>query len=136
MSKQDVNKLDIRIYYEDTDAGGIVYYANYLKFFERARSEWVRSKGFSQQSLLMNNIAFVVRKVIMDNHAPARFEQIITVHTELSELKRASMVFTQTITHNNNTLVSATVKVACVDLSTMKPCAIPAELTKELSSGT
>jgi acyl-CoA thioester hydrolase len=136
MCKQSVNKLDIRVYYEDTDAGGVVYYANYLKFFERGRSEWVRTIGVSQADLLEQNIAFVVRRVEMDNIAPARFEQIITVQTALTELKRASMVFTQTITHNNKTLVSAIVKVACVDLGTMKPRAIPAELSKELSSGT
>lgn len=136
MSERNVNKLDIRVYYEDTDAGGVVYYANYLKFFERGRSEWVRAIGVSQSDLLDQNIAFVVRRVEMDNLAPARFEQIITVQTTLTELKRASMVFTQTITYNNTALVSALVKVACVDLTTMKPRVIPAELSKELISGT
>ena len=133
MSKQNVKNLDIRIYYEDTDAGGVVYYANYLKFFERGRSEWVRAMGVSQADLLAENIAFVVRRVEMDNLAPARFDQKITVHTALTELKRASMVFTQTITHNDRTLVSAVIKVACVDLTHMKPHAIPAVLHKELS---
>jgi acyl-CoA thioester hydrolase len=136
MNKNAPHAMDIRIYYEDTDAGGIVYYANYLKFLERARSEWVRSHGLSQQSLLADGIAFVVKKVNLDYHAPAQFEQIITVHTTVCELKRASLVFTQTITDNTRTLVSATVKVACVNLNTMKPCAIPTQLVKELQGNT
>jgi acyl-CoA thioester hydrolase len=125
------HQFNIRVYYEDTDAGGIVYYANYLKFFERGRSEFVRNLGVSQQQLLADDIAFVVKKINMENHRPALFEQEITVHTAISELKRVSMVFTQTITHNDILLVSAEVQVACVNLSKMKPCAIPVALYKE-----
>ena len=131
MDVQKSNTLPVRIYYEDTDAGGIVYYANYLKFFERARTEWLRELGFEQHTLLSHDIAFVVIHVDMHNHAPAKFDDIINVHTQLSELKKASMVFTQTIKKEDNVLVSATIQVACVKLNRMKPCAIPPAIYKE-----
>lgn len=123
--------LPIRIYYEDTDAGGIVYYANYLKFFERARTEWLRELGFSQHALLEHGIAFVVRHVDMHYHMPAQFDDEITVYSNLSELKKASMVFTQTVKKEDSVLVSATIQVACVKLAQMKPCAIPKDIYKE-----
>lgn len=131
MDVQNSSTLSIRVYYEDTDAGGIVYYANYLKFFERARTEWLRDLGFEQHTLLAKDIAFVVRHVDMHNHAPAKFDEIIHVQTQLSELKKASMVFTQTIKKEDNVLVSATIQVACVKLNRMKPCAIPPLIYKE-----
>ena len=131
MDVQNSSTLPIRVYYEDTDAGGIVYYANYLKFFERARTEWLRDLGFEQHTLLAEDIAFVVRHVDMHNHAPAKFDEIIHVQTQLSELKKASMVFTQTIKKEDNVLVSATIQVASVKLNRMKPCAIPPLIYKE-----
>lgn len=131
MDKFSPHCFTVRVYYEDTDAGGIVYYANYLKFLERARSEYVRDLGVSQQALLDDNIAFVVKKINMENHAPAKFEQEITIRTTISELKRASMVFTQSIYFADRLLVSAEVQVACVNLLKMKPCAIPPSLYKE-----
>ncbi|WP_340676517.1 YbgC/FadM family acyl-CoA thioesterase, partial [Paraglaciecola sp.] len=72
----------IRVYYEDTDAGGIVYYANYLKFFERARTEWLRCLGIEQDELLERSVGFVVKRVEMDNHAPARFNQLLCIESE------------------------------------------------------
>jgi acyl-CoA thioester hydrolase len=131
MDDLSLKPLPIRIYYEDTDAGGIVYYANYLKFFERARTEWLRSLGFSQHALLEHDIAFVVRHVDMHYHMPAQFDDEITVYSSLSELKKASMVFTQTIKKQDKVLVSATIQVACVKLTHMKPCAIPKDIYKE-----
>ncbi|MGO4892371.1 tol-pal system-associated acyl-CoA thioesterase [Flavobacterium sp. W21_SRS_FM6] len=122
----------IRVYYEDTDAGGIVYYANYLKFFERARTEWLRNLGTEQDELLEHSIGFVVKRVEMDNHAPARFNQLLCIQSEIVELKRASLVFKQTIISPSDTrLVSAIIKVACVNLSSMKPQAIPANILEE-----
>ena len=131
MDDLSLKPLPIRIYYEDTDAGGIVYYANYLKFFERARTECLRSLGFSQHALLEHDIAFVVRHVDMHYHMPAQFDDEITVYSSLSELKKASMVFTQTIKKQDKVLVSATIQVACVKLTHMKPCAIPKDIYKE-----
>jgi acyl-CoA thioester hydrolase len=125
---------NIRVYYEDTDAGGIVYYANYLKFLERARTEWLREMGTEQDILLEHSIGFVVKRVEMDNHAPARFNELLCIHTEIVELKRASLVFKQIIiSPKNKPLVSALIRVACVNLSTMKPQAIPEQILGEFT---
>tara|TARA_R110000868_G_scaffold41384_10_gene141533 strand:- start:341 stop:742 length:402 start_codon:yes stop_codon:yes gene_type:complete len=124
----------IRVYYEDTDAGGIVYYANYLKFFERARTEWLRSLGIEQDELLEHSVGFVVKRVEMDNHAPARFNQLLCIESEIVELKRASLVFKQTIiSPSKQCLVSALIRVACVNLASMKPQAIPENILGEFS---
>lgn len=125
---------NIRVYYEDTDAGGIVYYANYLKFLERARTEWLRELGTEQDILLEHSIGFVVKRVEMDNHAPARFNELLCIYTEIVELKRASLVFKQIIiSPKNKPLVSALIRVACVNLSTMKPQAIPEQILGEFT---
>lgn len=124
----------IRVYYEDTDAGGIVYYANYLKFMERARTEWLRSLGIEQDILLEQSVGFVVKRVELDYQAPARFNQLLTVRSQLSDYKKASLVFKQEIfNENNNLLVSAKVVVVCVNLQQMKAQAIPAFILGELS---
>lgn len=124
----------IRVYYEDTDAGGIVYYANYLKFFERARTEWLRDLGIEQDNLLEQSVGFVVKRVEMENKAPAKFNQLLSISSQLVELKRASMVFHQKIINSNSEcLVSAQIRVACVDLKKMKPIPIPAFILGEIS---
>ncbi len=116
----------VRVYYEDTDAGGIVYYANYLKFFERARTEWLRALDINQSIFLEQNIGFVVTKVVMDNKAPAKLDDLLTITTTINRLKSASVVFSQQLVNQNEiTLCTAEIKVACVDLSIVKPCIIP-----------
>lgn len=128
------HKHPIRVYYEDTDAGGIVYYANYLKFFERARTEWLRNLGIEQDKLLEHSVGFVVKRVEMDNHAPARFNQLLCIESEIVELKRVSLIFNQTIIGpSEQCLVSAIIKVACVNLAKMKPQAIPANILEEFA---
>jgi acyl-CoA thioester hydrolase len=128
------HRHNVRVYYEDTDAGGIVYYANYLKFLERARTEWLRQLGTEQDILLERSVGFVVKRVEMDNHAPARFNDLLCIESEIVELKRASLVFKQTvISPNEQCLVSALIKVACVNLSSMKPQAIPDNILGEFS---
>lgn len=129
-----MHQMNIRVYYEDTDAGGIVYYANYLKFMERARTEWLRELGFEQDDLLERSVAFVVKHVEMHNHAPARFNQLLSIETRVVELKGASMTFKQTIYNEaGHTLVTGQIKVASVDISVMKPIRLPKELLGELS---
>jgi len=116
----------IRVYYEDTDAGGIVYYANYLKFFERARTEWLREIGINQEFFLQQKLGFVVRKVEMDNLASAKLDDLVEVSSTIVTLKRASLVFQQQITNQaKQVLCTAEVRIACVDFSQNKPCAIP-----------
>jgi len=120
------HRFTIRVYYEDTDAGGIVYHANYLKFFERARTEWLRELGINQTHFLQQNIGFVVRKVEMDNFASAILDESIVVTSSIVSLKRASVVFKQHITNQQQTILcSAIVRLACVNFTLHKPCAIP-----------
>tara|TARA_B100001063_G_C16570394_1_gene455553 strand:- start:89 stop:520 length:432 start_codon:yes stop_codon:yes gene_type:complete len=124
----------VRVYYEDTDAGGIVYYANYLKFMERARTEWLRALGFEQDILMEQSVAFVVKRVEMHNYAPARFNDLLSIETQVVELKGASMTFQQTIKNIQDvTLVSADIQVACVSLDTMKPRRLPRTLLGEIT---
>lgn len=128
------HEFQVRVYYEDTDAGGIVYYANYLKFFERARTEWLRSLGIEQHELLEQSVGFVVKRVEMDNIAAAKFNDLLSIHTEVVELKRASIVFKQHIINaGQKRLVSAQITVACVDLSQMRPRRIPDDILGEIS---
>jgi len=130
-----VFEFPVRVYYEDTDAGGIVYYANYLKFFERARTEWLRALGIEQDLLLSKNVAFVVTQVLMDNKKPARFNELLTVSSQISTLKQASLVFDQKIHNAAGDLVcSAQIKVACIALQEMKARSIPAEVAEVLKS--
>jgi acyl-CoA thioester hydrolase len=119
----------IRIYYEDTDAGGVVYYANYLKFFERARTEMLRAAGFEQDELITTaGIIFVVRSVQLDYLSPARFNEQLHVSTEVSNAKRASLTFEQTITRNDEVLCQGLIRIACLDIQSMRPKAIPQNL--------
>lgn len=116
----------VRVYYEDTDAGGIVYYANYLKFFERARTEWLRALGIDQSIYLEQNIGFVVTKVEMDNKASAKLDDLLKITSKINKLKSASLIFSQEIINQHQQVIcTAVIKVACVNLSIVKPCIIP-----------
>ena len=124
----------VRVYYEDTDAGGIVYYANYLKFFERARTEWLRALGIEQDILLSNNIGFVVTQVLMNNKKSAVFNELLTVSSQISTLKSASIIFSQQIYNASAQLVcQAEIKVACIDKQAMKARSMPAEIAEVLT---
>jgi acyl-CoA thioester hydrolase len=116
----------VRVYYEDTDAGGIVYYANYLKFFERARTEWLRAAGVGQQLLLDEHGAgFVVRSARIEYHAAARLDDEIVLTLAITKFGRASVVFSQQALRGEQLLAAAEVKVGCVDLATLRPRAFP-----------
>ena len=119
----------MRIYYEDTDAGGIVYYANYLKFFERARTEWLRAAGIGQHRMAgQHNAMFVVKSTSMDYHLPAKLDDELIVTVEVERLGRASLVFVQEARRGTQCMVSGRIKVACVDTTHIRPCAIPSEI--------
>ncbi len=127
----------IRVYYEDTDAGGVVYYANYLRFFERARTEWLRTCGFEQDQLKdQHQLVFAVRSVNIDYLSPARFNQLLSVNTEIAEFRGASILFSQQITdtntEKNQVLCTANVRVVCIDTQTFTPRPIPKSIRKEL----
>jgi acyl-CoA thioester hydrolase len=121
----------VRVYWEDTDAGGVVYYANYLKFLERARSEWLRSLGFEQDEMVArHDVLFVVRRVEVDYLAPARFNDVLAVTSRLLDVGRASLVMAQAITRGESLLLDARVKVACVGARDFRPVRIPAHINE------
>ena len=124
---------EVRVYYEDTDAGGIVYYANYLKFFERARTEWLRALGIGQQLLLEEHDAmFVVKNVSADYHAPAKLDDALKLTLVIEKLGRASVVFRQEAWRGQTLLNTARVKVGCVDAA-LRPRALPDAVSGRMS---
>jgi acyl-CoA thioester hydrolase len=119
----------VRVYYEDTDAAGVVYYANYLRFCERARTEWLRSMGYDQRALLEETgIAFVVRSVQADYKVSARLDDALEVISAIARLGHASLVFAQKIIRGQELVLNSTVSIACVDTRKQRPCAIPPDL--------
>ncbi|MDO9371357.1 MAG: tol-pal system-associated acyl-CoA thioesterase [Gammaproteobacteria bacterium] len=125
----------VRVYYEDTDSGGVVYYANYLKFMERARTEWLRGLGFEQDALRRDEgVIFAVRSVTLDFLQPARFNQLLHVTVKLIEQGRASLGFEQQVRDGvtGTALCSGRVKLACLDGATFKARAIPKTIIAEL----
>ena len=118
--------LKTRVYYEDTDAGGVVFYANYLKFMERARTEWLRELGFEQDDLMRDNgMVFAVTHVHMDFLKPAKFNDLLDVSVQLLKLGKASIIVHQEIYRENELLNRADIKLACVDLNSFTPLRIP-----------
>lgn len=116
----------VRIYYEDTDAGGIVFYANYLKFFERARTEWLRALDVHQHDMAEQHGAlFVVKNASIDYHAPAKLDDVITLTLCIEKLGRASVLFSQQASCGAALLASARVKVGCVDAAALRPRPLP-----------
>lgn len=116
----------IRVYYEDTDGGGVVYHSNYLNFMERARTEWLRSLGFGQAELKNKlDVIFVVRNIAIQYKRSAYFDDALNVVTAISKTGRSLLVFEQTIYREDTVLTQATVEVVCVGASNYKPVSIP-----------
>ncbi len=129
-----IGTLPVRIYYEDTDAGGVVYYANYLKYLERGRTEFLRVLGFEQRALAREaGIAFAVRSLAAEYLKPAVLDDELVVTTAVEALGRAQVAFAQTIKRGEETLLTAQVRVACLELARGKPAAIPAPLRAQLA---
>jgi len=125
-----------RIYWEDTDAGGVVYYANYLKFMERCRTEWLRHLGVNQHQLrLERRLQFAIASVTVDFLLPAVLDDEITVTAELERLGGATILFKQTIWRADVQLIDAGTRVACLDSDSLKPRAIPRDLFTEWRHG-
>lgn len=121
-----------RVYYEDTDAGGVVYHARYLAFYERARTEMLRQLDINQYKLLQEGIAFVVKKMDISYDFPARLDDMLTISTQVEQIRKASIIFKQTILNQNKQIISnADVVIACVNMTKMKPCALPKLLVLE-----
>lgn len=123
----------IRVYYEDTDAGGVVFYANYLKFFERARTEWLRAAGVGQQTMTgTHGVMFVVKSTTLDYHAPARLDDELKLTVVVERMGRASVQFVQqawrTGGGQEELLATGRIKVGCVDTQRFKPSEIPQDV--------
>lgn len=117
----------LRVYWEDTDAGGVVFYANYLKFFERARTEWLRSLGIEQQALTdATGVVFIVRSTSVEYNAPARLDDQIEIRTTIERVGPASVQFAQEAWRGELMLAAGAIRVGCVDRNTFRPTPIPA----------
>ena len=126
----------LKVYYEDTDAGGVVYYANYLKYIERGRTEHLRELGFELVTIANESgLVFVVKSVKADYLLPAFLDDTIEVQTSIELVKHASLIFTQKITNieKNTVLFNAEVKVVSVLKNNLKPCAFPQEIMEKLN---
>ena len=117
----------IRVYYEDTDMGGVVYHANYLRYIERARSDWVRQLGIDQNAMKSDGIVWVVRRVDSEFLAPARFEDQLVVETEATEVTTARLVMAQVVTLGDKVIFRAVVTAACMNQAG-RPVRLPAEI--------
>jgi acyl-CoA thioester hydrolase len=126
----------VRVYYEDTDSGGVVYYANYLRFMERARTEWMRTLGFEQDSLIRDTgILFAVRSASLEYLRPARFNDRLEVSVQLCECRRASLVFEQAVSHEGDAghpLCTGSFRIACLDAASFRSTPIPDFILKEI----
>lgn len=127
--------LRIRVYYEDTDAGGVVYYANYLKYFERARTEWLRQLGVDQSQLAKTERRlFVVKSVEIQYRRPAKLDDELIIHTDVTRMKRASIQFEQRALCRGELLCEASVTVCCVDAESFRPVDLGPTVTTLLRS--
>jgi acyl-CoA thioester hydrolase len=116
----------VRVYYEDTDRGGVVYHANYLKYLERARTEWLRAQGFEQSALAaVHHVMFVVRRIALDFLKPARFDDTLEVSVEPRAIGASRIELAQRVRRGQEELVAAQVEIACVNTSAFKPVRIP-----------
>lgn len=139
ISGNDVFTWTVRVYYEDTDTGGCVFHANYLKFFERARTEWLRARGHSQQELAASaDLTFVVKSTAVDHFAPARLDDELKLTVVVERLRNASLVFVQEawrIQRAEQTLLArARIVIVCVDTAGFRPQAIPEDMLAGLKT--
>jgi len=120
--------VPVRVYWEDTDAAGIVFYANYLKFFERARTEWLRGFGFGQEALRQDGVAFVVSETTLRCLKPARLDDVVDVSVDVVHLGQASLHLAQRARRAGELLAEGTIRIGCVELGTFRPCRIPNDI--------
>lgn len=123
----------VRVYYEDTDSGGVVYYANYLKFMERCRTEWLRDLGYEQDQLIeQEKLIFAVRSVAVNYRMPAQFNDALTVTAIIERSGKLSIDFRQTILRGEELLCEGTVRLASIDSETLRPKKLPADISAKL----
>ena len=130
------NPISLRVYWEDTDAGGVVFYANYLKYFERARTEWLRRCGVQQRTLQQTqDCIFVVAEVSLRYLAPARLDDLLTVSVQPTEWGRASLLLQQQVWREHSLLAEGQVRIACVRATDLRACRIPPATLAQLAAG-
>jgi acyl-CoA thioester hydrolase len=126
--------LPLRVYYEDTDAAGIVYYANYLRFIERGRTEFLRALGHDQNLLMKEGVAFAVRSVAAEYLKPARLDDQLMIETAIAELGGAQLVFSQRVVRGEDLLLDAKIRVACIAPVSGRPIRIPPAIHAQLAA--
>jgi len=133
MTKTKVFSLPVRVYFQDTDAGGVVYHANYLNFMERARTEWLRSYGHSNTGLMEEfGMVFVMRSVKLDYLKPALLDDALDVTAQIKDIGRSRLTLLQTVRRGDELLTEAEVHLVCVSLESFKPVSVPEVLRKRL----
>ncbi len=131
-SMEEVFEIPVRVYVEDTDAGGIVYYVNYLKFMERARTEWFRARGYEKPALFRDHLMFVVHSLEIGYHKPARLDDLLGVSAAVRRAGRTFFIMEQVVRRGDEVLCTAQVKVACVAREGLKPRPIPDDVRERV----
>lgn len=129
------HRMDVRVYYEDTDMGGVVFYANYLKYMERGRTEWLRDLGVHQSDLAASEQrGFMVVRVDVRYIAPARLDDLLQIESEVTRMGRASLHFAQSVSRNGELIVQSNIQVCCVETVNMRVAAIPKSVRIKLAA--
>ena len=132
MNKSRIFSLPVRVYFQDTDAGGVVYHANYLNFMERARTEWLRTHGYSNAGLMKEfGVVFVVRSLKMDYLKPALLDDMLSVTAQIKEIGRSRITLLQTVQRGEEVLTEAEVHLVCVSIVSFKPVSVPEVLRSQ-----
>jgi acyl-CoA thioester hydrolase len=131
-SRHEVFELPIRVYFQDTDAGGVVYHASYVNFLERSRTEWLREHGHSNAGLMRElGVVFVVRSITLDYLKPALLDDMLSVSTQLKEIGRSRVTLRQSVMRGGEQLVEAEVHLVCVAVDSFKPVSVPEPLRQQ-----
>jgi acyl-CoA thioester hydrolase len=132
MSKHKIFSWQVRVYFQDTDAGGVVYHANYLNFMERSRTEWLRTFGYSNAGMMKElGVVFVVRSLKLEYLKPALLDDLVEVTSQIKEIGRSRLNIHQTVLRGEDVLVEGEVHLVCVDVQTFKPVSVPEILRKQ-----
>lgn len=123
-----MHQFSVRVYYQDTDAGGIVYHSKYLDFAERARSEYLRAIGYPVLDLLNQKVAFIIRRATLDYKASAKLDDLLQIETRVQEVRSASLIMNQRFLCDQKELVTVTLEVVFINPETMRPIRIPEQL--------
>lgn len=126
MSKHKIFSLPVRVYFQDTDAGGVVYHASYVNFMERSRTEWLRTFGYSNAGLMKElGVVFVVRSLKLDYLRPALLDDLVAVTSQIKDIGRSRLNIHQTVMRGDEVLVEGEVHLVCVNVETFKPVSVP-----------